>query len=65
VAGNHALHAWETYRANHPTVDVRCADLSQVVPVGMAVTPNISRDLGAVVTEFISGQDIDPFGLAA
>ncbi|MCX4515909.1 DNA cytosine methyltransferase [Streptomyces sp. NBC_01619] len=32
VAGNHARHAWETYRANHPTVDVRCADLSQVVP---------------------------------
>ena len=32
VAGNHALHAWQTYRANHPTVDVRCADLSQVVP---------------------------------
>jgi DNA (cytosine-5)-methyltransferase 1 len=32
VAGNHALHAYETYRANHPTVDVRCADLSQTVP---------------------------------
>lgn len=32
VAGNHARHAYETYRANHPTVDVRCADLSQVVP---------------------------------
>lgn len=32
VAGNHARHAWLTYQANHPTVDVRCADLSQVVP---------------------------------
>lgn len=32
TAGNHALHAVATYRANHPTVDVRCADLSQTVP---------------------------------
>jgi DNA (cytosine-5)-methyltransferase 1 len=32
VAGNHAQHAVATYRANHPTVDVRCADLSQTVP---------------------------------
>lgn len=32
VAGNHAQHTVATYRANHATVDVRCADLSQVVP---------------------------------
>ncbi|MGW0844124.1 DNA cytosine methyltransferase [Streptomyces sp. NPDC002787] len=31
-AGNHARHAVATYRANHPTVRVQCADLSQVVP---------------------------------
>lgn len=27
--------------------------------VGMAVTPNISRDLGAMITEFITGEAID------
>lgn len=32
MAGNHAQHAVATYRANHPTVQVDCADLSQVVP---------------------------------
>lgn len=32
TAGNHAQHAVATYLANHPTVDVRCADLSQTVP---------------------------------
>jgi site-specific DNA-cytosine methylase len=32
MAGNHAQHAVATYRANHPTVRVDCADLSQVVP---------------------------------
>jgi site-specific DNA-cytosine methylase len=32
MAGNHAKHAVATYRANHPTVRVDCADLSQVVP---------------------------------
>ncbi|MFF7527271.1 DNA cytosine methyltransferase [Streptomyces pseudovenezuelae] len=32
TAGNHAKHAVATYLANHPTVDVRCADLSQTVP---------------------------------
>jgi DNA (cytosine-5)-methyltransferase 1 len=32
TAGNYAQHAVATYQANHPTVDVRCADLSQTVP---------------------------------
>ena len=32
MAGNHAHHAVATYVANHPTVRVDCADLSQVVP---------------------------------
>jgi len=33
--------------------------------VGMAVTPSIALDLGAMAFEFITGQDLDPFGLAA
>lgn len=38
VAGNHAQHTVATYRANHPSVDVRCADLSQVVPAAWPTT---------------------------
>jgi DNA (cytosine-5)-methyltransferase 1 len=33
--------------------------------VGMAVTPNASRDLGCMISELITGQDIDPYLLAA
>ncbi|MER5302181.1 hypothetical protein ABT039_22360 [Streptomyces lasiicapitis] len=40
-------------------------DEQQISMIGMAVTPNIARDLGAMAFEFITGQDLDPFGLAA
>lgn len=40
-------------------------DQQLVSLIGMAVTPNASRDLGAMVTEFITGEPLEPFSLAA
>ncbi|MER6253698.1 DNA cytosine methyltransferase [Streptomyces sp. NPDC001584] len=40
-------------------------DQQLVSMIGMAVTPNIARDLGAMVSEFITGQELDPLRLAA
>lgn len=40
-------------------------DQQLVSLIGMAVTPNASRDLGAMVSEFITGEPIEPFSLAA
>jgi len=38
VAGNHAQHTVATYQANHPSVRVHCADLSQTVPSAWPTT---------------------------
>jgi DNA (cytosine-5)-methyltransferase 1 len=40
-------------------------DKQLISMVGMAVTENIARDLGAMAFEFVTGQELDPFGLVA
>jgi DNA (cytosine-5)-methyltransferase 1 len=40
-------------------------DKQMVSMIGMAVTPNVARDLGAMVFEFITGQDLPMYRLAA
>ncbi len=40
-------------------------DKQLISMIGMAVTPNIARDLGSMVSEFITGEDIEPVALAA
>ncbi|MCZ0983897.1 hypothetical protein O1L60_44850 [Streptomyces diastatochromogenes] len=48
------------------TADKRSDRDKQLISmIGMAVTPNVARDLGAMAFEFITGQDIEPLGLAA
>ncbi|MFF9204319.1 hypothetical protein ACF1AE_21365 [Streptomyces sp. NPDC014986] len=55
----------ETYELVATAEKKKERDQQLVSMVGMAVTPNIARDIGAMAFEFMTGQDLEPFGLAA
>ncbi|MEU5431482.1 DNA cytosine methyltransferase [Streptomyces olivoreticuli] len=58
-----AMHFPQAYELVATAEKQKDRTKQEISMIGMAVTPNVARDLGAMVAELITGQDIEPLGL--